>query len=79
MGYFKDLEIDILEMYREDGMKEYEIAKSLGISILTVHEVLAKYENGDFDYDISDTDADEVVSYDDLTHEPDDGNYNTEQ
>ena len=79
MGFFKDLEIDILEMYREDGMKETEIAKSLGVSVLTVHEVLAKYESYDYDYDQNDTDADEVVSYDDLTHEPDDSNYNTEQ
>ena len=71
MGYFKDLEIDIIDMYREDGMKEQEIAKSLGVSITQVHQVLSKYDEGDFDYDIHDTDAGEVVSYDDLVNEPD--------
>jgi predicted transcriptional regulator len=75
MGYFKDLEIDIIDMYREDGMKETEIAKSLGISVTQVHQVLSKYDAGDFDYDIQDGD---VVSYDDLTNEPDDSDYNAE-
>ena len=67
MGFFKDLELDILEMYREEGMKEHEIAKSLGISLTQVHQVLSKYDEGDFDY--NETDGD-VVSYDDLTFEP---------
>jgi transposase len=67
MGYFKELEIDVVEMYREDGMSELEIAKSLGISLTHVHEVLAKFEHGDHDYDIQDGD---VVSYDELDFEP---------
>ena len=67
MGFFKNLEIDVIEMYREDGMKEQEIAKSLGISLTEVHDILAKYEDGDMDYDIQDGD---VVSYDELTFEP---------
>lgn len=67
MGFFKDLEMDILEMYREEGMKEREIAKSLGISLTQVHQVLSKYDEGDFDYNESDAD---IVSYDDLTFEP---------
>lgn len=67
MGFFKNLEIDVIEMYREDGMKEQEIAKSLGISLTEVHEILAKYEDGDMDYDIQDGD---VVSYDELTFDP---------
>jgi predicted transcriptional regulator len=75
MGYFKEIAIDIIEMYREDGMKETEIAKSLGLSLTQVHEVLAAYENGDMDY--SETDGD-VVSYDDLMFEPNDDNYNQE-
>lgn len=67
MGYFKDLEIDIISMYREDGMKEHEIAKSLGVSLTQVHQVLSKYDDGDYDY--SEVDGD-VVSYDDLEFEP---------
>ena len=67
MGFFKNLEIDVIEMYREDGMKEQEIAKSLGISLTEVHDILAKYEDRDMDYDIQDGD---VVSYDELTFEP---------
>lgn len=77
MGYFKDLEIDIIDMYRSDGMKETEIAKSLGVTITQVHQVLSKYDEGEFDYDISDTDAGEVVNYDDLVNEPD-ADYNSE-
>ena len=67
MGYFKNLEIEVIQMYREDGMKEQEIAKSLGISLTEVHDILAKYEDRDMDYDIQDGD---VVSYDELTFEP---------
>jgi transposase len=71
MGYFKDLEIDIIDMYHSSGMKEVEIAKSLGLSLIQVHDVLAAYERGDLDYDENDTDADpEMVSYDDLTFDP---------
>lgn len=69
MGYFKDLEIDIIEMYRKDGMKEHEIAKSLGTTITQVHEIISAYERREMDYDESDTDA-EMVSYDDLVFEP---------
>ena len=75
MGWFKDIAIDIVTMYREDGMKETEIAKSLGLSLTQVHDVLAAYESGDMDY--SETDSD-VVSYDDLVLEPNDENYNQE-
>ena len=75
MGFFKEIEIDIITMYREDGMKETEIAKSLGLSLTQVHDVLAAYESGDMDY--SETDGD-VISYDDLVFEPNDDNYNAE-
>jgi hypothetical protein len=75
MGYFKDIAIDIVTMYREDGMKEAEIAKSLGLSLTQVHDVLAAYESGDMDY--SETDGD-VVSYDDLVFDPGDIDYNAE-
>ena len=49
MGFFSNLEISVLEMYFQDGMKEREIAKSLGIELSMVHEVLAQYENADVD------------------------------
>lgn len=38
-------DLQIFEMYFVDGMKEAEIAGSLGISLSTVHEVLAALEN----------------------------------
>ena len=69
MGYFKDLEIDIIDMYHSDGMKEVEIAKSLGLPLAQVHDVLAAYERGDLDHDENDADV-EIVSYDDLTFDP---------
>jgi DNA-binding transcriptional regulator LsrR (DeoR family) len=34
----------IFEMYFIDGMKESEIAESLGLSLSTVHEVIAVME-----------------------------------
>jgi hypothetical protein len=75
MGYFKNLEIDVIEMYREDGLREVEIAKITGLSLTEVNEILASYENRDMDYDESDTD---MVSYDDLTFDPGDIDYNAE-
>jgi hypothetical protein len=77
MGFFKNAEIDVIEMYRLDGMKERAIATATGLSVLTVQEIIAAYERGDLDYDIADTDA-EVVSYDELTFDPDDSDYNAE-
>lgn len=77
MGFFKNIEIDVIEMYRLDGMKERAIATATGLSVLTVQEIIAAYERGDLDYDIADTDA-EVVSYDELTFDPDDSDYNAE-
>jgi len=77
MGFFKNAEIDAIQMYRLDGMKEREIATATGLSVLEVEEILARYERGDLDYDLNDTDA-EIVSYDDLTFDPDDSDYNAE-
>lgn len=76
MGYFKDIEIDIITMYREDGMKETEIAVSLGIPLIMVHDALAAHEESS-DFHATD-DNDIVVSYDDLVFEPNDENYNQE-
>ena len=71
MGFFKDIEIDVIDMFHSDGMKEREIATAVGLPLEEVHRILAAYESNDMDYDINDTDA-EMVSYDDLTFEPSD-------
>jgi len=68
MGFFKEREIDVIDMFHSEGMKEAEIAKSLGISLTEVHEILAAYDN-DCDADADEGDA-ETVSYDDLVFEP---------
>jgi len=73
MGFFKNVEIDVIDMFHSEGMKETEIATSLGISLTQVNEILAAYDRRDDDADI-----DEVVSYDDLVSEPDDSDYNSE-
>ena len=74
MGYFKDIEIDVIDMYHSDGMKETEIATSLGISLTQVHEILAAYDRRD-----DDADADEeIVSYDELQFDPNEIDYNSE-
>ena len=65
MGFFKNVEIDVIDMFHSEGMKETEIATSLGISLTKVHEILAAYDN-DCDADV-DT---QIVSYDDLEFEP---------
>jgi DNA-binding transcriptional regulator LsrR (DeoR family) len=39
-----DADLQILTMYYKDGMKETEVAKSLGISLFVVHEVLAAFD-----------------------------------
>lgn len=71
MGFFKEIEIDVIDMYHSEGMKEAEIAKSLGISLTEVHEILAAYDN---DCDADEGDA-ETVSYDDLEFEPNEDCY----
>ena len=75
MGYFKNLEIDVIDMYRSDGLREVEIAKITGLSLTQVNDILAAYENRDMDYSESDADT---VSYDDLEFEPGDIDYNAE-
>jgi hypothetical protein len=72
MGYFKNIEIDVIQMFQEDGMKETEIATSLGISLTEVHNIIARFEADDYDRDP------DTVSYDDLNSEPNDADYNSE-
>jgi len=70
MGYFKNLEIDVIDMYHSEGMKEFEIATSLGIPLTQVHAILAAYDKDcDADADESEDDV-EIVSYDDLEFDP---------
>ena len=42
-----ETDLKIIELHYEDGMKESEIAESLGLSVAIVHEVLFAYEEGD--------------------------------
>lgn len=72
MGFFKNVEIDVIDMFHSDGMKETEIATSLGISLTQVNEILAAYDRHDDDADS------EMVSYDDLEFDPNDADYNSE-
>jgi DNA-directed RNA polymerase specialized sigma subunit len=51
MGFFANQQIDIIEMYFDDGIKEPEIARILEIPEEEVHEVLAAWEAGEFDQD----------------------------
>ena len=74
MGFFKNVEIDVIDMFHSEGMKETEIATSLGISLTQVNEILAAYDRRDDD---ADTDA-EIVSYDELQFDPNDADYNSE-
>ena len=72
MGFFKNIEIDVIDMFHSEGMKETEIATSLGISLTQVNEILAAYDRRDDDADS------EMVSYDDLEFDPNDADYNSE-
>ena len=73
MGHFKNVEIEIIDLYHSDRLSEFEIAKRLNVPLLQIHDVLTAYERNDMDYDLNDTHADE--SY----HESDsDDDYNAE-
>ncbi|CAB4124209.1 hypothetical protein UFOVP49_61 [uncultured Caudovirales phage] len=44
MGHFKNVAMDVCEMYFEDGIKESEISRITGLSAIEVNEILAEYE-----------------------------------
>lgn len=72
MGFYKNLEFDVIQMYKEDGLREVEIAKVTGLSLTQVTEMLTSYERREMD-------CDEIVSYDNLSFEPtepEDGEFN---
>ena len=48
MGFFTEQESDVIDMYKVDGMKEQEIAKATGLTLLEVNSILDKYESGDY-------------------------------
>lgn len=57
MGYFKDLEIDIMEAF-DNGYEADEIAKNLNLTVAEVTEVINKYIDGNFDCDPGEMDGD---------------------
>ena len=50
MGFFTEQESEVIDMYKVDGMKEQEIAKATGLTLLEVNSILDKYESGEVDY-----------------------------
>ena len=50
MGFFTEQESEVIDMYTVDGMKEQEIAKATGLTLLEVNDIIYKYENGEVDY-----------------------------
>lgn len=48
MGYFADLEIEILELYAE-GIEPKSIARITGVTLTDVIEVISKFEDGEYD------------------------------
>lgn len=58
MGFFKDAEIDTIEMF-DNGYYPEEISKALGITVEEVNLILNKYSSEDYDeaeYDDSEYD-----------------------
>jgi hypothetical protein len=50
MGYFSDLQIQILELY-EEGLEPKSIARITGASLSDVVEIISEFEDGDYDMD----------------------------
>ena len=48
MGYFANLEIEILDLY-EEGIDPAGIARGTGATLTEVLEVISRFENGEFD------------------------------
>ena len=48
MGYFANLEIEILDLY-EEGIDPAGIARVTGATLTEVLEVISRFENGEFD------------------------------
>ncbi len=50
MGYFSDLQIQILELY-EEGLEPKSIARITGASLTDVVEVISEFEERNYDMD----------------------------
>lgn len=48
MGFFKDAEIDTIDMF-DNGYDPQEISKAVGITVEEVNLILNKYNSGDYD------------------------------
>jgi hypothetical protein len=46
-----ELKRQVIEMYKEDGLRELEISKITGLSEIAVHKIIDAYERGDFELD----------------------------
>jgi len=57
MGYFKDLEISVIEAY-DNGYDIDEIAEIENVTVAQVNEIISKYENDEYDCDPDDMDGD---------------------
>ena len=63
MGYFSELQIDILEMH-DDGFTVTQIADRLNLSTEEVSEVIEGYESGEYDSDGQPDEAQEWYDFD---------------
>ncbi len=50
MGYFSELQTQILELY-EEGLEPKSIARITGASLTDVVEVISEFEEGNYDMD----------------------------
>lgn len=57
MGYFKEIEIDVIDAY-DSGYEADEIAVDFGISVKEVNDIVSKFESEDYDCDPGDMDGD---------------------
>lgn len=57
MGYFKDIEIDVIDAF-DNGYEVDEIAAEMNMSIEDVQVIINKVIDGDFDCDPADMDGD---------------------
>lgn len=63
MGFFSELDIEINDMVSSGATRDEVLAKYPFLS----ERELEAYFNREYDYDISDAD---VITYDELSHEP---------
>lgn len=57
MGYFSNLQIDILDLY-EEGLEPASIARVTGATLTQVLECISQFEAGEYDSDPGDMDGD---------------------